>query len=149
MQSSLNITTTNSELKKSTKSLTYINPKATNQQLQTAASLFSAISQDATYVGAERIDRIDVSEPDPSDGKTEPTLTITDYGGLGDYTYNGDGQIFAYVSYADGSPATFSLNRNQKNYTVADGDETGYTIQICASEGTNYAGKIASATHTP
>ena len=79
MQTSLNITYADSSLKKSTKSLTYINPEATNAQLETAASLFSAISQNS-YVGAERIDRIDVSEPEPTPPtKPEPTCTFSEW----------------------------------------------------------------------
>lgn len=73
MQTSLNITYADSSQNKSTKSLTYINPAATNAQLDTAASLFSAISNN-TYIDAERIDRTNVKEAQPS--KPEPTCTF-------------------------------------------------------------------------
>ena len=63
MQVSLNITSIDSSQNKKSKSLTYINPNATNAQLQTAAQKFTAISSN-TYIDAERITRQSVSEPD-------------------------------------------------------------------------------------
>lgn len=63
MQVSLNIISLDSSHNKKTKSLTYINPNATNAQLETAAQKFNAISSN-TYIDAERISRQSVSEPD-------------------------------------------------------------------------------------
>ena len=108
MQTSLNITYADSSLKKSTKSLTYINPEATNAQLETAASLFSAISQN-DYVGAERIERIDVSEPEPTPTvKPDPTFTPSYAGGHNiSYTYTGEATMlfgnYQYITIQSGS----------------------------------------------
>lgn len=55
-QTSVNITVADSSLKKSAKSLTFVNPQATDAQLYQTATLFTAISTN-TFVGAERIDR--------------------------------------------------------------------------------------------
>lgn len=163
MQTSLNITYADSGLKKSTKSLTYINPEATNAQLETAASLFSAISQNS-YVGAERIDRIDVSEPEPTPPtKTEPTLTL---GNWQEYsistskeyrapiTYNGDGSLYTAVSIptdVSNAPyvgATIKQRPNDdSNYVwlIKPGDKQNeqyeITLKIYASEGESYAAK--------
>lgn len=56
MQVSVNITVADANLNKSTKSLTYVNPEATDAQLYQAAVLFTAISQNS-FVSAERIER--------------------------------------------------------------------------------------------
>lgn len=160
MQTSLNITYADSSLKKSTKSLTYINPEATNAQLETAASLFSAISNN-NYVGAERIDRIDVSEPEPTPPtKPTPTLTLDEnwqsYTGSGSekikfkkITYSGDGELYANVSAVGGR--VFYAQVSIQNYDpngiclfvgefIGDNQKpTSFSGTIYATEGENYS----------
>ena len=138
MQTSLNITYADSSLKKSTKSLTYINPEATNAQLETAASLFSAISQN-NYVGAERIDRIDVSEPEPTPTvKPDATITAT-------ATYNTN----VIINYS--GEATL-LTADYKYITIASGQPTiGYTTSATINNGSsmiNYR-ELANAAGDP
>lgn len=70
MQTSLNVTSIDSNNKKSTKSITYVNPNATNAELKTLAQKFNAISTNE-YQDAERIDRQSVEESKP-----QPTLTL-------------------------------------------------------------------------
>ena len=55
-KTSLTMTMRDQGLKESTKSLTYINPNATDQQLLQTAILFSRISTNE-FIAAERIDR--------------------------------------------------------------------------------------------
>lgn len=55
-QTSITITVTDSSDKKATKSLTYVNPQASDAQLYQTAQLFTAISNN-NFIGAERIDR--------------------------------------------------------------------------------------------
>ena len=164
MQTSLNITYADSSLKKSTKSLTYINPEATNAQLETAASLFSAISQNS-YVGAERIDRIDVSEPEPTPPtKTEPTLTLGNWQEYSistskeyraEITYDGDGELYANIdqgiSYDNSAPQIGVAIKQRVNDTkpyvwlikIGEKESESYqsTLKIYASEGENYVAK--------
>lgn len=61
MQVSLNITSLDSSNNKKSKSLTYINPNATNAELKIAAQKFTAISRNE-YIDAERIERMSVEE---------------------------------------------------------------------------------------
>ena len=121
MQTSLNITYADSNLKKSTKSLTYINPEATNAELEVAASLFSAISQN-DYVGAERIDRMNVTEPDPTPA-TKPSATITSHG----QTQNE--LVVGFIGEATTLTSSF-------NYTQSGNPVIGYST-ACVVDGQN------------
>lgn len=138
MQTTINITSINSAEKKSTKSLTNINPNLSNTQLKQAAQLFTAIS-DETYKSADRIDRIDIEENYPGT-KTEPTLSVSEDGTI---TYNGDGQL------------GINLNNNLfgiiQNNEISAKDNDGFAQNsfsgiILASEGTNYSAKSISFT---
>ncbi|MBR4152179.1 MAG: hypothetical protein IKT98_04405 [Selenomonadaceae bacterium] len=121
MQTSLNITYADSSLKKSTKSLTYVNPEATNAELEIAASLFSAISQN-DYVGAERIDRMNVTEPDPTPA-TKPSATITSHGQVQNEL------VIGFIGEATTLTSSF-------NYTASGTATVGYS-SACTVDGQN------------
>lgn len=143
MQVSLNITSVDSSQNKKSKSLTYINPNATNAQLQTAAQKFNAISSN-TYVDAEKISRQSVSEPDPT-SKTEPTLTVDSTGAI---TYNGDGQLFINSSGTDAHLIFLHIYENQISAKNAAGNTPqNYSCTIYSSEGTNYTAKSVEFTY--
>lgn len=145
MQTSLNITSVDATNKQQTKSLTYINPNATNAQLKSAAQKFTAISKN-TYSDADRIIKMSVEEPDPSpSSKTEPTLSIESTGAI---TYNGDGQLFINSSGTDANLIFLHIQENQISAKNAAGNTPQhYDCIVYASEGTNYAAKSVSFTY--
>lgn len=163
MQTSLNITYADSSLKKSTKSLTYINPEATNTQLETAASLFSAISQN-DYVGAERIDRMNVTEPSPyPTPKTEPTFNVTASSAndhFHNFDYDGDGELSANYKFVTVQGGTADngftmINTGTKVLRNWEVNSTGQasmisnfagTINVYSPETENYAAKEFTVT---
>lgn len=149
METSINIIST-ADGKKKQKSMANINPNATNALLGELGQKINALSTN-TYVNTVRIDKMDVSEPSPTPtpSKTEPTLEIElDDEGGGTYSYNGDGVIYGrafkelsgtttgvFIKIESG---TFSLN--------VDGEFDMLTVQLYASEGSEYAAKLEEAT---
>lgn len=105
MESNLIINSTALNGRKLQKSITNINPRATNAQLQEVAQRLNALTTN-TYNGATRIDKIDVEEddvgggvtPEPATGLLDPKLTVTQ--GADKFTFNytrlGEGTITAY-----------------------------------------------------
>ena len=159
MQTSLNVTSLDGSNKKSTKSITYINPNATNAELKTLAQKFNAISTNE-YQDAERIDRQSVEETSPT--KQEPTLEVTlsaeqltgGWGFNGEITYDGDGKLSANPIMTN----TSSQNGLFTNvYDYGNGEynlnamlysggyhSTSFQIELSASEGTNYSAKTVT-----
>jgi len=165
----LNSTNTNSEVKQ--KSFTDINPNATNAQLKAFTQGMNSLTNN-TYDSTYRVERTHV---DTAADKTQATITLatesidlaTVTGYLkGNYriydiasvTYNGDGQLYAFVSSdtagflgvsvyvgASGSAAfrLFSGSDNFVNQIVAP-----ITITIRADETTNYTAAEATFTIT-
>lgn len=147
----LKIAMKDSSMKDLDRTLSYVNGSLSNAALVEVAQQLVGLTTN-TYVGGERVDRMDISQPAPSPaGKPEPTLTITvdesNFPLGGTYTYNGDGEIFAYAT-GDGSPILISVNRTAKtfatNYSGSSGDYN-LDVYLCASEGTNYASKVVTA----
>ena len=143
MQTSLNISSVNSQNKKITKSLTYIDESATNEQLETAAQKFNAISQNS-YVDADRIIKMSVTEPYTPPAKNEPILTVDSNGAI---TYNGDGTLYI-KNETEVNNIFLNLYNNQLTARNAAGNTpTSYSCTIYASAGTNYAAKSIEFTY--
>lgn len=154
MKKSLTINATRNG-KKVAKSFGFVNPDVANSLVGGFAQMVNALSND-TFVNAEVVKKMDTSEEDTSSqsqtpaAKTEPTLIIdtAGYGGIGSYTYNGDGDIFGYVE-----GYFLNIDRNDKTFTVIGHDDytpyaavSDYTITLYASETANFAAKSVSAT---
>jgi len=152
MQTSLNITSVDANNKKVTKSLTYVNPNATNAQLETAAQKFNAISQN-TYTDADRIIKMSVTEP-YTPAKTEPTLTIGEFSfvtqGFDAYsgfeaaiTYDGDGTLSVI---ANKMSTVYTKDQQTTLYVKGGASSETFSGTLFASEGTNYAAKSINFT---
>lgn len=141
MQTSLNITSVDSNNNKQTKSLTYINPNASNAELKTAAQKFNAISQN-TYTEADRIIKMSVEESYNPAPKTEPTLSIgtwtltqdTIQGAQAQITYNGDGELYT------NSDKLSRIINGEPNY-IFIGAQSNFSGTLHATEGNNYTAK--------
>lgn len=139
MQTSINITSADTNNKKTTKSLSNINPNIDNEKLKQTAILFTAISN-TSYQSANRITVQDIEEPfTPTITKTEPTLTVGEfnydgYNYTATITYNGDGDLFA------NSAGNFCRVENN-TLTVKTSSGSTFSGTLYASEGTNYAAK--------
>ena len=151
----LKIAMKDSSMKDLDRTLSYVNGSLSNAALVEVAQQLVGLTTN-TYVGGERVDRMDISQPSPPSGKTEPTFTIAitqepSFSSVdpiaGTYTYDGDGEIFAYATNS-GYPVDIKVNRSAKTWTssVNSSDYT-FVVYLCASEGTNYACKVVSA-HT-
>lgn len=157
MNTSLIINSTDSNGKAYQKSISNINPEKANATLGEFAQMLNGLSTN-TYVNASRVDKSDVTEEGGGSGggstpaKTEPTLTITvdesKFPLGGTYTYDGDGDIFAYASEGTLYPLKISVNRTEKTWATdysGEGGDYNLDVYLCASEGTNYASKVAHA----
>ena len=149
------ITYTDANGKAMQKTLTDINPEATNTEIKTFAQKMVGMT-DNVYVQTDRVDKINCdSEASPSTKQT-PTLTVSSSalscaGAAGTnftYSYDGDGQLFTSVpvctndqNYADGLP-TFSFDTSQPNTAsvTTKGYQSGKTFQFLfgATETDNY-----------
>ena len=142
----LKIAMKDSSMKDLDRTLSYVNGSLSNAALVEVAQQLVGLTTN-TYVGGERVDRTDISQPTP--GKPEPILTINAGGGGGSYTYNGDGVVYAYSSLQqDGSDPYFvKLDRVNKTFAVSSngGSAPTYEIWIYATEGENYASKVEHA----
>ena len=142
MQTSINITSETTSGKKITKSISNINNGVGNTALTTAASLFTAISN-TTYNDADRIIKMQLTEPYEPTVKTEPILTISTTGSI---TYNGDGQLFIKGNNAQDNNY-YQIYNNQISAMLETGyPATSYTCIVYASEGTEYTAKSATFT---
>ena len=56
------------------RTISYVNGSLSNAELVTLAQQFVGLTTN-TYLGGEKIERTDISQPD-SGGKTEPTFTV-------------------------------------------------------------------------
>ena len=126
------------------KSVTYVNPAATNANLKTFAQKITAMSNH-TYTGATRVDKTDVDEAGGGSGKIIPTLTANCVEGTVTITYNGDGELSGYyMLYNEGGSLTITNNTTQ----LPDNGGSTTTFIICASEGTNYAAAWVASSYT-
>ena len=71
----LKIAMKDSSMKDLDRTLSYVNGSLSNAALVEVAQQLVGLTTN-TYVGGERVDRMDISQPSPSGGKTEPTLTV-------------------------------------------------------------------------
>jgi len=69
MATSLQVSSTTTNNKKQSKTIGYINPTATNSQLNQTSILFNALSTN-TYNSGEKIVKTNIADPDP-------TITLT------------------------------------------------------------------------
>ena len=114
--------------KKLQKTITNVNPEATNANLETFAQMFNGLSTN-DYGETNRVKKQLTTEPDGT-SKTEPTLTV---GSDGAITYNGDGELFVEGDY----------NYIHDN-TVGNDKSASFSGKVHATEGTNYAAKSVS-----
>lgn len=156
METSLIVNSTTQTNTKKQRSFTSVNPEASNADLQTFAQKVVAMTNNS-YSGATRVNKIDVTEPDPSpSSKTEPTLTLGPFGSerWGSYrraelTYETDGELFSKAFYQNASSETVYLESyptvvsGVQYLYVATGVPTGSTatVEVYLSEGQNYAAK--------
>lgn len=123
MQTSLNVTSIDGSNKKSTKSITYVNPEATNAELKTLAQKFNAISTNE-YQDAERIDRQSVEEP----SKHTPTFTVGTWSTISanavqaTYEYSEEPKII--WALASGNDVGIATNTAQHTITLIFKDGT-------------------------
>jgi len=73
---SVSITATTQQNKDKTRTLGYVNPEATNEQLQQMAAAYNALST-KVYQNGEKIVRTDLAEPTDT-SKTIPTITLAE-----------------------------------------------------------------------
>ena len=147
MNTSLSIKMKDVENKSIQKSITYVSDSVSSADLVSMAQGLTGLTTN-TYLSADRIQKINVdTESIPSGGssaKTDPTLTagskLSSDTGF-NYTYNGDGDVYAYVN----EDYAVLVNRTSKTVTVADIiGHTGiveYTGTLYATEGASYAAK--------
>lgn len=132
METSINILST-ADGKKKQKSITNINPNATNAELSEVGQMINALTTN-TYVETVRIDKQNVLEPSPSGGdKTEPIFIVED----GSYEYNGDGKVYGFAYSANGT-LSIAIDREEKVWEISG---SAGTVELYASEGDNYAAK--------
>lgn len=135
MDTSLIISATNSG-KKVTKAITNINPEKDNAVLKTFAQKVNDLTTN-TYVDATRINKQSVNE---QDGKPEPTLIIDN----GFYTYNGDGDVYAYSENKG-----IVVDRVNKTFSQELPALEPYTLTLHATETANFAAKTVTAIVNP
>lgn len=97
----LKIAMKDSSMKDLDRTLSYVNGSLSNAALVEVAQQLVGLTTN-TYVGGERVDRMDISQPAPPPaGKQEPTLTVTPNGTYDDQirsngytvTYDGDATL--------------------------------------------------------
>lgn len=127
MDTSIIITSTVNGVKKQ-KTVTNINPGATNAELSEVGQLINNLST-GSYVETNRIDKQNVLEPSPSSDKTEGVITYNDDTHV--VTYNGDGTLYKQsgesepVTIASGSEHELGMDdmyffaTSTNNYTAA------------------------------
>lgn len=159
---SVSITATTQQNKDKTRTLGYVNPEATNEQLQQMAAAYNALST-KVYQNGEKIVRTDLADPEPGTGKQEPTLTATtEYNAVSarkvTITYNGDGELFFRIEPKSMNNASVHWGLNQpsgeNNNSVfvefSSGNfDNNVTLKIHATEGTNYAAKTITVDSWP
>lgn len=138
MQANLEIQSTTNTGKKETKNITYINPEATNSQLQNLSETLIGLTTN-TYTGANRITEENVTSS--GGAKLQPTLTVSNGGTV---TYNGDGQLFFRADNAD-NYLRFK-NNSISAYNSSSGITTSFSGTVYASEGDTFAAKSATFT---
>lgn len=141
MATSVNIISTTSNNKTVSKSITNINPQVSNQNLKTAAQLFTAIS-DTTFKSADRIVKMNVDEEYAPPPTEEPILELGEFNYDGyrykaTVTYNGDGQLSANVDTVGGALCRYSNNE----VTVQVTSGSSFSGTLYATAGTSYAAK--------
>lgn len=139
MKTAVNIISIDAKEKKSTKSLTNINPNVSNEQLKQAAQLFTAIGSN-TFVEGDRINRINLDE-EYKGVKTEPTLSVSEDGTV---TYNGDGILSVRIENYQFGRITEENLIEARNASGSPKDQ--FSGIIYAAEGTNYAAKSINFT---
>lgn len=134
--------TSNNEKKQ--KSITDINPNASNSDLEVLARGINALTTNI-YIGGTKVLKQNISESDS--GKITPTLSLTrEDNGVVAINYNGNGHI-----YAETNNSNFYVNvdENVINIINYDGELptiTGYTVTVYATETDTYSAKTAQIT---
>ena len=140
-QTSIIVTTTDTNNKKLQKTFTYANANASSSVLKSVAQQLNALTTN-TYEKTDRIDRINCDTEEHSSGTTTkpaPTLEMTldrqQTDGFVEISYNGDGTpyLFDFSSYT----AYGSLYYTGTSWE-AHLSGTG-SLKVGATEGTNYA----------
>ena len=123
-----------------------------NQDLKTAAQLFTAIS-DTTYQSADRITRMNVEEEYAPPPTTEPTLEIGEfsydgYRYVADITYNGDGSLYVNTNEATAFAQVYHNTSADKDQVRVQANPATFSGTLYAIAGTSYAAKSIEFEHT-
>ena len=150
MTDSIIIKSTDTNNKVNQKTITFINPEASNADLKTFAQGLNALTTNS-YNETVRIEKINVDTEDDriTPAKTEPTLSIGELtyslSGFDGYTgfeavitYNGDGQLSAV---ADKMTTIYQSGNEMRLFIKASSNAETCAGTLHASEGTNYAAK--------
>lgn len=141
-QTSIIVTTTDTNNKKLQKTFTYANANASSSVLKSVAQQLNALTTN-TYEKTDRIDRINCDTEEHSSGtttKTAPTLEMTSdrqqTDGFVEISYNGDGTpyLFDFSSQTANGSLIHSSGTNWDVFLDGSG-----TIKVGATEGENYA----------
>lgn len=137
MDTSLIVTQVGSNNKKIQKTIAYANPAASNADLKTFAQSMTALTNN-TFGGATRVDKMDVNE-EGGGKKLTPTFeaNVSWSSGSGNYTYDGDGEVFGYATDGVGI-APLKIDRVNKTFKVTLNGVTP-SVWLYASEGEQYA----------
>ena len=140
-ETSLKIESRDEDYNKVERTITNINNAKSNVVLKEFATKIIGLTNE-TYVGAERIDKLDVTAEDVE--KPSPTLNVGTFTQDGTtytaaVTYYGDGTLTAINGTLDGSTTAENeiLNKFTGTLTVSDADGS-FAGTISASEGINY-----------
>lgn len=140
-ETSLKIESRDEDLNKVERTITNINNAKSNAELKEFAMKIIDLTNE-TYIGAERIDKLDVTAEDVE--KPSPTLNVGTFTQDGTtytaaVTYYGDGTLKTNNGTLDGSTTAENniLNKFTGTLTVSDADGS-FAGTINASEGINY-----------
>ena len=126
--------------KKSTKTLNYINPKTTNEQLKIFSQLTTALTNN-TYITADVVKKMNVNELDEADlsGRPVPELTLNYWDYLdpiyfASISYAGDGVLDTSTgTIVGGILAVLAPDGNFSGFLTATGSESFAPAQLMFS----------------
>ncbi len=164
-QTSIIITSTDTNNKKLQKTLTYANANASSSVLKSVAQQLNALTTN-TYEKTDRIDRINCDTEEPAGQKLTPLLEIGSFEpenlyGVGFVTglitYNGDGELYFNIDHiddedlAEGQPHPCGFIYDYTLYILYDNSlEPGsFSGTVYATEGENYAARSATFSYDP
>lgn len=151
----LKIAMKDSSMKDLDRTLSYVNGSLSNAALVEVAQQLVGLTTN-TYVGGERVDRMDISQPAPPPaGKQEPTLTVTPNGSDDEQirsngytvTYDGDATLMLVCDSSGQAGLLGTLSGGSGTWTLMpqQGGATAmkFTAYVVAPSTDNYTAAIA------